>query len=107
MQKIKELKYVAALAVTLLVLAGCGRDEDQVAKEGVGTPQVATPTPQADAPAQPADAPASATEPANTADATSTINDVDRDFATRSFGSSIAEVQAGRLAAEKTLDEDV
>lgn len=91
-----------ALILIAFVLTGCGREEE-VPQDGPVTPPMV-------APAQPADrATAESTDKAADAaeSATEMLNAVDRDFAMRAFGSSIAEVQAGRLAAEKTLDEDV
>ncbi|HEY9396874.1 MAG TPA: DUF4142 domain-containing protein [Burkholderiales bacterium] len=115
--KTKELTRVAACAAVLLMFAGCGREEGQSAYEGsTASPTVAPAqsTPDSAPPsAMPgenivAEPPATETAASGSNDAsTAMINDVDRDFATRAFATSIAIVQAGRLAAEKTLDEDV
>lgn len=86
-------KKLIALAAAL-ALAGCGAEEERP----VAAPEVATPEQQQD------QAGAQAKQEAEAAD---TLNDVDRQFASSAFGSNIAHVQAARLAAEKTLDDDV
>jgi putative membrane protein len=115
--KTKKLTGVAACAVVLLIFAGCGREEGQSAYEGSTASPAVAPAPST----QDNDAPPSTKSGENVAESTTTetaasgsstastamLNAVDRDFAARAFSTSIAIVQAGRLAAEKTLDEDV
>jgi putative membrane protein len=108
--KTKELTRLAACAVVLLMLAGCGREEGQSAYEGPNAAPAVAPaqSKQDDAPSTMPNESATESAASGPGDAASSmLNDVDRDFATRAFATSIAIVQAGRLAAEKTLDEDV
>lgn len=91
------------LALTLCALSGgCGREEPApspaaTADQGQSGSSAALPDAATEA---------AATEAAERR-AAETLNDVDREFATVAFGANIAEVQAGRLGAEKTLNEDV
>lgn len=92
-----------ALAAAL-ALAGCGNDEERTTPAPSSAPDAAAVTDSTVAANEKAVA---EKESAEEAEAAVTINDVDREFATGAFGTNIAHVQAARLAAEKTLDEDV
>lgn len=114
----KSEKWIrlTACTIVLLIFAGCGREESEHAYEGPPASSAVVPAPSIPGDAATSAAPAgsageTAAAPAAGGDsgdtASAMLNDVDRDFATRAFATSIAIVQAGRLAAEKTLDEDV
>ncbi len=113
--KTEEWIRLTACTVVLLMFAGCGREESKHAYEGPPSSSAVVPAPSGPDDAVTSAAPAGSAgetaasaasgDPGDTASAM--LNDVDHDFATRAFATSIAIVQAGRLAAEKTLDEDV
>lgn len=86
----KELMALAAA----LALAGCGAEEERPA----AAPEASTSKQQNEQVAAQAE---------QEAEAAPQLNEVDREFASSAFGSNIAHVQAARLAAEKTLSDDV
>lgn len=96
--------HVLVLSLALcMLLTGCGREEPAQSSAGATAEQGQSGSSAAlpDAAAE-----AAATEAAERR-AAETLNDVDREFANVAFGANIAEVQAGRLGAEKTLNEDL
>lgn len=90
------------LMAPLLVwaVAGCGNGEQEsVGGDGGREPPAAS----ASVPAEVGNTPSVAP----TEEEIAPVDEIDQAFAALAFGSNIAQVQASRLAAEKTLSEDV